>query len=106
MEAPQNAVVNHEAETYSFTAVSARTATRSGNQRDTRRAASKPFWPGEGSQSLWMVCSDCYPGMVTTFAPLRKSALIGQRHRLMELTARLGSVMSYRRSERAQSFFY
>jgi len=41
MEALQNAVVSHEAETYSFSAGSARTALRSGLSRITRRAASE-----------------------------------------------------------------
>jgi len=43
MEALQNAVVNHEAETYPFVAGFARTAIRSGQSKITRRAASKPF---------------------------------------------------------------
>ena len=45
-----------------------------------------------------MVCSDCYPGMVGAFAPLKEICPDRATPELMEPTARLGSVVSYRQA--------
>ncbi len=81
-----------------FTAVSARTATRSGSKDYTTRRIKTVFGTVKVRNPRWMMCSDCYLGMVTTFAPLKEICPDRAASELMELTARLGSVMSYRQA--------
>lgn len=52
-----------------------------------------------------MLCRDCYPCMVVAFAPLRESCPDRATSELMELTARLGSMMPYRQAARVLAEF-
>lgn len=52
-----------------------------------------------------MVCSDCYPGTVGAFAPLKEICPDRATSELMELTAQLGGVMSYRQAANVPSKF-
>lgn len=45
-----------------------------------------------------MICRDCYPGMVVAFASLKEICPDRATSELMELTARLGSMMPYRQA--------
>ncbi|RWO21056.1 MAG: hypothetical protein EOS10_36290 [Mesorhizobium sp.] len=53
----------------------------------------------------WMLCRDCYPGMVDAFAPLREICPDRATSELMVLTARLGSMMPYRQAARVLAEF-
>ncbi|SDO01224.1 hypothetical protein SAMN05216328_14811 [Ensifer sp. YR511] len=57
------------------------------------------------SNPRWMVCSDCYPGMAGAFAPLKEICPDRATSELMELTAQLGGVMSYRQAANVLSKF-
>lgn len=45
-----------------------------------------------------MLCRDCHPGMVGAFSPLKEICSDRTTSELMELTARLGSIMPYRQA--------
>jgi hypothetical protein len=45
-----------------------------------------------------MLCGDCHPGMVGAFAPLKEICPDRATSALMQLTARLGSIMPYRQA--------
>ncbi|MET4691169.1 hypothetical protein AB7M37_004808 [Sinorhizobium fredii] len=99
MEALQNAVVNHEAETYSlYRRVCPDCHTFRAVKDYTTRRIRTVFGIVRVRNPRWMVCSDCYPGMVGAFAPLKEICPDRATSELMELTARLGSVMSYRQA--------
>lgn len=99
MEALQNAVVNQEAETYSLyrRVCPDCHAFRAVKDYTTRRIRTV-FGTVRVRNPRWMVCSDCYPGMVGAFAPLKEICPDRATSELMELTARLGSVMPYRQA--------
>lgn len=79
MEALQNAVVNHEAETYSlFRRVCPDCHTFRAVKDYTTRRIRTVFGTVRVRNPRWMLCSDCHPGMVGAFAPL-KDAPIGRR---------------------------
>lgn len=52
----------------------------------------------EVRNSRRMICRDCYSGMVVALAPLKEICPDRATSGLMELTARLGSMMPYRQA--------
>ena len=84
-------------------AASVRTATFS----DRSRTAPGPngFGTVKVRNPRWMLCQDCYPGMVAAFAPLKEICPDRATSKLMELTARLGSMMPYRQAAKVLSEF-
>lgn len=52
-----------------------------------------------------MLCGDCHPGMVAAFAPLKEICPDRATPELMELTARLGSMLPYRQAARVLAEF-
>jgi lipid A disaccharide synthetase len=52
-----------------------------------------------------MLCRDCYPGMDCSFAPLKEICPDRATPELMELTARLGSMMPYRQAAKVLAEF-
>ncbi len=99
MTALQSAVVNHEAETYSLFRRVCPDCHRFRPVKDyTTRQIRTVFGTVEVRNPRWMMCRDCYPGMVIAFAPLKEICPDRATAELMELTARLGSMMPYRRA--------
>lgn len=99
MAALQSAVVNHEAETYSlFRRVCPDCHTFRPVKDYTSRRIRTVFGTVEVRNPRWMLCRDCYPGMVVAFAPLKEICPDRATPELMELTARLGSMMPYRQA--------
>ncbi|WP_245486645.1 ISKra4 family transposase [Mesorhizobium sp. M7A.F.Ca.MR.176.00.0.0] len=99
MTALQSAVVNHEAETYSLFRRVCPDCHRFRPVKDyTTRQIRTVFGTVEVRNPRWMMCRDCYPGMVIAFAPLKEICPDRATSELMELTARLGSMMPYRRA--------
>ncbi len=99
MEALQNVVVNHEAETYSLFRRVCSDCHRFPAVKDyTTRRIRTVFGTVRVRNPRWMLCSDCYPGMVSAFAPLKEICPDRATTELMELTARLGSTLPYRQA--------
>ena len=91
MTALQSAVVNHEAETYSLFRRVCPDCHRFRPVKDyTTRQIRTVFGTVEVCNPRWMICRDCYPGMVVAFAPLKEICPDRATSELMELTARLG----------------
>ncbi|TIY11241.1 MAG: hypothetical protein E5V16_06710 [Mesorhizobium sp.] len=106
MAALQSAVVNHEAETYSLFRRVCPDCHRLRPVKDyTTRRIRTVFGIVEVRNPGWMLCRDCYPGMVDAFAPLREICPDRATSELMELTARLGSMMPYRQAARVLAEF-
>ncbi|RWD73702.1 MAG: ISKra4 family transposase, partial [Mesorhizobium sp.] len=106
MAALQSAVVNHEAETYSLFRRVCPDCHRLRPVKDyTTRRIRTVFGIVEVRNPRWMLCRDCYPGMVDAFAPLREICPDRATSELMELTARLGSMMPYRQAARVLAEF-
>jgi hypothetical protein len=70
----------------------------------TARRIRTVFGTVEERNPRWMLCRDCYPGMVGGFAPLMEICPDRATPELMELTARLG-VMPYRQAARVLADF-
>ena len=99
MAALQSAVVNHEAETYSlFRRVCPDCHTFRRVKDYTTRRIRTVFGIVEVRNPRWMLCRDCHPGMVVAFAPLNEICPDRATPEMMELTARLGSMMPYRQA--------
>ncbi|OWK23146.1 hypothetical protein AJ87_41625 [Rhizobium yanglingense] len=99
MESLQNAVVNHEAETYSLhRRVCPDCHTFWAVKDYTTRRIGTVFGTVKVRNPRWMMCSDCYSGMVGAFAPLKEICPDRATSELMELTAQLASVISYRQA--------
>lgn len=97
MAALQSAVVGHEAQTYSlFRRVCPDCHTFRSVKDYTTRRIRTVFGTVKVRNPRWMLCQDCYPGMVAAFAPLKEICPDRATPELMELTARLGSMMPYR----------
>ena len=106
MAALQSAVVNHEAETYSlFRRVCPDCHTFRPVKDYTTRRIRTVFGTVEVRNPRWMLCRDCYPGMVVAFAPLKEICPDRATPELMELSARLGSMMPYRQAARVLAEF-
>lgn len=101
MSALQSAVVNHEAETYSlFRRVCPDCHTFRPVKDYTARRIRTVFGTVEVRNPRWMLCRDCCPGMECAFAPLKEICPDRATPELMEVTARLGSMMPYRQAAR------
>lgn len=99
MTALQSAVVNHEAETYSLFRRVCPDCHKFRPVKDyTTRQIRTVFGTVEVRNPRWMICRDCYPSMVVAFAPLKEICPDRATSELMELTARLGSMMPYRQA--------
>lgn len=99
MAALQSAVVSHEAETYSlFRRVCPDCHVFRSVKDYTTRRVRTVFGTVKVRNPRWMLCQDCYPGMVVAFAPLMEICPDRATPELMELTARLGSMMPYRQA--------
>ena len=106
MTALQSAVVNHEAETYSLFRRVCPDCHRFRPVKDyTTRQIRTVFGTVEVCNPRWMIRRDCYPGMVVAFAPLKEICPDRATSELMELTARLGSMMPYRQAAKVLSEF-
>lgn len=106
MAALQSAVVNHEAETYSFfRRVCAGCQTFRRVKDYTTRRIRTVFGTVEVRNPRWMLCRACHPGMVVAFAPLHEICPDRATPEMMELTARLGSMMPYRQAARVLAEF-
>ncbi len=98
MAALPSAAVSHEAETYAlFRRVCPDCHTFRPVKDYTARRIQTVFGTVEVCTPRWMICRDCYPGMVVAFAPLQDCPDRAAPE-LMELTVRLGSMMPYRQA--------
>jgi|SRR5271166_3636034 len=99
MAALQSAVVKHEAEAYAlFRRVCSDCQTFRAVKDYTRRRIRTVFGAVEVRNPRWMLCRNCHPGFVGAFAPLQEICPDQATPELMELTARLGSMMPYRQA--------
>ncbi|RVC50842.1 hypothetical protein EN759_39655 [Mesorhizobium sp. M00.F.Ca.ET.038.03.1.1] len=99
MTALQSTVVNHEAKTYGlFRRVCPDCHTFRPVKDYTMRRIRTVFGTIEVPNPRWMLCQDCHPGMAAAFAPLKEICPDRATSELMELTARLGSMMPYRQA--------
>jgi len=106
MAALQSAAVNHEAETYAhFRRVCSDCHTLRPVKDYTTRRIRTVFGTVEVGNPRWMLCRDCHPGMVVAFAPPKEICPDRATPELMELTARLGSMMPYRQAARVLAEF-
>ena len=106
MAALQSAVVSHEAETYSlFRRVCPDCHTFRPVKDYTTRRIRTVFGPVEVRNPRWMLCRDCYPGLDGALAPLKEICPDQATPELMELTARLGSMMPYRQAAKVLAEF-
>ncbi|WP_246763607.1 ISKra4 family transposase [Rhizobium sp. 007] len=106
MAALQSAVVSHEAETYSlFRRVCPDCHTLRSVKDYTTRKVRTVFGAVKVRNPRWMLCEKCYPGMVAAFAPLKEICPDRATPELMELTARLGSMMPYRQAAKVLAEF-
>lgn len=106
MAALQSAVVAHEAEAYSlFRRVCPDCHTFRPIKDYTARQIRTVFGTVKVRNPRWMLCRDCHPGMHTAFAPLSEICPDRATPELMELTARLGSMMPYRQAAKVLAEF-
>jgi hypothetical protein len=99
MAAMQSAVVKHEAEAYAlFRRVCPDCHTFRPVKDYTRRRIRTVFGAVEVRNPRWMLCRNCHPGFGGAFAPLQEICPDQATSELMELTARLGSMMPYRQA--------
>ncbi|MCC2613866.1 hypothetical protein ABK249_28505 [Neorhizobium sp. Rsf11] len=106
MAALQSAVVNHEAETYSlFRRVCPDCYTFRPVKDYTARRIRTVFGTVEVRNPRWVLCRDCHPGIAGAFAPLKEIYPDRATPELMELTARLGSMMPYRQAAKVLAEF-
>jgi hypothetical protein len=106
MAALQSAVVAYEAETYClFRRVCPDCHTFRPVKDYTTRQIRTVFGTVKVRNPRWMLCRDCYPGMDVAFAPLMAICPNRATPELMELTARLGSMMPYRQAAKVLAEF-
>jgi hypothetical protein len=99
MKAVQSAVVNQEMETYGlFRRVCPDCHTFRPVKDYTKRRIRTIFGSVEVRNPRWMLCPDCHPGMVGGFTVLKEICPDRATPELMELTARLGSMLPYRQA--------
>ncbi|RWH78063.1 hypothetical protein [Mesorhizobium sp.] len=53
----------------------------------------------------WILCRECHPGMAGAFAPLKEICPDRATPELMEVTARLGSMLPYRQAAKVLTDF-
>lgn len=106
MAALQAAVVTQEAEAYTlFRRVCPDCHSLRPVKDYTTRRIRTVFGTVEVRNPRWMLCQDCHPGMDAAFAPLKEICPDRATPELMELTARLGSMMPYRQAARMLAEF-
>jgi hypothetical protein len=71
----------------------------------TARRIRSVFGTVEVRNPRWMLCRECYPGMVGAFALLKEICPDRATPELMELTARLESMMPYRQAAKVLAEF-
>jgi len=99
MVALQKAVVTQEAETYAlFRRVCPDCQIFRPVKDYTTRRIRTVFGMVEVRNPRWMLCRDCHPGMDGAFAPLKEICPDRATPELMELTARLGSMLPFRQA--------
>jgi hypothetical protein len=99
MKALQSAVVNQEMETYAlFRRVCPDCHAFRPVKDYTKRHIRTVFGTVEVKNPRWMLCRDCHPGMVGGFTVLKEICPDRATPELMELTARLGSMLPYRQA--------
>lgn len=96
----------HEAETYAlFRRVCPDCHTFRPVKDYTTRRIRTVFGTVKVRNPRWMLCRDCHPGMIGAFAPLTEICPDRATPELMELTARLGSMMPYRQAAKVLAEF-
>ncbi|WP_156942762.1 hypothetical protein [Mesorhizobium sp. L48C026A00] len=105
MAALQSAVVNHEAETYALFRRVCPDCHTFRPAKDYTTSDPKRLGAVEVSNPRWLPCRECYPGTVGAFAPLKEICPDQATPELMELTARLGSMMPYRQAAKVLAEF-
>lgn len=106
MAALQSAIVNHEAETYSlFRRVCPDCQTFRPGQGLHDATDPNSLRDSRGAQSPLSAVPDCHPGIAGAFAPLKEICPDRATLELMELTARLGSMMPYRQAAKVLAEF-
>jgi hypothetical protein len=99
MKSLQTAVVTQEMETYAlFRRVCPDCHTFRPVKDYTKRRIRTVFGTVEVKNPRWMLCEDCHPGMVAGFTVLKEICPDRATPELMELTARLGSMLPYRQA--------
>ena len=99
MKTLQRAVVTQEMETYAlFRRVCPDCHTFRPVKDYTKRRIRTVFGTVEVRNPRWMLCQDCHPGMVGGFTVLKEICPDRTTPELMELTARLGSMLPYRQA--------
>lgn len=97
MASLQEAAVNHEAETYTLFRRVCPDCHRFRSVKDyTTRRIRTVFGTVKVRNPRWKLCEHCHPWVVDAFAPLHEICPDRATPELMELTARLGSMMPYR----------
>lgn len=85
---------------------SARIATPSDQSKtNTTRRIRTVFGAVKVRNPRWMLCRECYPGIIGASAPLKEICPDRATPELMELTARLGSMMPYRQAAKLLAEF-
>jgi hypothetical protein len=99
MKSLQSAVVTQEMETYAlFRRVCPDCHTFRPVEDYTKRCIRTVFGTVEVKNPRWMLCQNCHPGMVAGFTVLKEICPDRATPELMELTARLGSILPYRQA--------
>jgi hypothetical protein len=98
MKSLQSAVVTQEMETYALRRVCPDCHTFRPVKDYTKRRIRTVFGTVEVRNPRLMLCRDCHPGMVGGFTVLKEICPDRATPELMELTARLGSMLPYRQA--------
>src|SRR5271165_3255600 len=106
MAALQTAIVSQEADTYTlFRRICPDCGVLRPVKDYTTRRIRTVFGTVEVRNPRWMLCRDCHPGLAFAFAPLCEICPDRATPELLELTARLGSMMPYRQAASVMANF-
>ena len=106
MAALQTAVLSQEADAYTlFRRVCPDCGVLRPVKDYTTRRIRTVFGTVEVRNPRWMLCRDCHPGLAFAFAPLLEICPDRATSELIELTARLGSMMPYRQAASVMANF-
>jgi hypothetical protein len=106
MAALQTAVVSQEADTYTlFRRICPDCGVLRPVKDYTTRRIRTVFGAVEVRNPRWTLCRDCHPGFALAFAPLQEICPDRATPELIELTARLGSMMPYRQAASVMTEF-
>jgi hypothetical protein len=106
MAALQTAVVSQEADTYTlFRRICPDCGALRPVKDYTIRRIRTVFGAVEVRNPRWTLCRSCHPGFALAFAPLHEICPDRATPELTELTARLGSMMPYRRAASVMAEF-